>query len=108
MRAGGNGLGKFDVVTDSLEDQGTGEQSYAVDAKARPADGVFTIRSEYQSRGATPDGEFCGTGKLSDIEFVLIVLEPGKPNRTGRFRTGAMPCGQPVPDNVRYFSLRLR
>ena len=102
------GIGQIDIITDAIAEDATGEQSYVIEDAARPKDGVFTFRAEYASRGDKPAGDFCETGKFADIEYDLTVLEPGKPAKIRKFRTGAMPCGRESPPNVRFFSMKLR
>lgn len=97
-----HGLGSLDIVTDAIEAQDTGEQSYVIDESVRPKDGVFTFRRDYVTRGAVPSGEYCGAGSLANIELTLIVIDHGKKQEPKKYFTGSLPCGRPTPPAVQF------
>jgi len=101
-----HGLGRMDIITDAGEEDATAEQSYVIDEARRPPKGIFTFRADYASRGALPEGEFCGEGKFANVEFVLITLDHGKRLPAKKYATGTMACGQILPHDVEFQRLK--
>ncbi len=100
------GMGQMDVVSGVPMDGATAESSYVVpDASAIPADGVFSYRAEYVTRGMKPAPPYCDDQPLAVPQLELIIIDKGKVT-VSKIGTNRAPCGETLPESRRYMVIR--
>lgn len=66
------------------------------------ASGSVGLALDYATRGETPDGDTCGTGRLAEIPYALVVRPRGGPARRESGIIAAAACGGTLGPEVRY------
>ena len=102
-RDGARGRGYMSTVDDG-EGEGTKVEVYTFLHNPKQRQGAITLLIDYETRGALPTGPFCGDGELATIEAQVIRMRPGGRIEKEMVRLTSVPCGQKVPENVRYNS----
>ncbi len=91
-----------------LDDDGKGlgpfQESYVFLRRSERPHDIFTVFVENASRARVPSGEHCGSGDYAKVGATLIVADRGKVTKFP-IELPALPCGQPLPDNVYYLRL---
>ena len=66
--------------------------------------GAITLIIDYETRGDTPSGEYCGNGSLAAVEAVVIRMRPGGRIEKENVRLSSAPCGEKLPEAKRFNS----
>lgn len=100
-RAEGRGRGFISHVSDG-GNLGSHLEVYTFWHHRRQDRGVIRLALDYASRGSTPQGETCGSGRMAEVEFLVLRLSRGGEfSRTeGVFQRAA--CGAPLSEQARY------
>lgn len=92
----------------SMDDTGTGpglhSEVYTFLHNKSQRSGAITLMIDYETRGDLPSGDHCGTGKLAQIEALVVRLRPGGNVEKESVRLPAAPCGQKLPQSERFNS----
>jgi hypothetical protein len=92
----------------SVDDTGTGpglhSEVYTFLHNKSQRSGAITLMIDYETRGDLPSGDHCGTGKLAQIEALVVRLRPGGNVEKESVRLPAAPCGQKLPQSKRFNS----
>ena len=100
------GIGQIDLSDGIPTDGSTSEISYAVpNLAAIPANGAFTYRLDYVTRGAQPDAPYCGDAPLAAAKFDFITIEDGMAT-VRKMTTNRAHCGERIPDAKRLIPIR--
>lgn len=100
-RAEGRGRGFISHVSDG-GNVGSHLEVYTFWHHRRQDRGVIRLALDFASRGSTPQGENCGSGRMAEVEFLVLRLSRGGEfSRTeGVFQRAA--CGAPLSEQARY------
>lgn len=100
-RAEGRGRGFISHVSDG-GNVGSHLEVYTFWHHRRQDRGVIRLALDFASRGSMPQGENCGSGRMAEVEFLVLRLSRGGEfSRTeGVFQRAA--CGAPLSEQARY------
>jgi hypothetical protein len=101
MTETGRGVG-FLSTSDTGQHDGTKIEVYTLLHSPEQSTGAVNMLIDYVTRGAQPAAEMCGTGRLAEIPFDVVILDPkGRIQRESGVVPAAV-CGETLSVNARY------
>lgn len=102
-RDGARGRGFMSSIDDG-RGEGMHAEVYTFLHNKSQRSGAITLIIDYETRGDTPSGEYCGNGSLAAVEAVVIRMRPGGRIEKENVRLSSAPCGEKLPEAKRFNS----